>query len=222
MRTGEKSPEPLVGWTSYDGQWRAVEGGRLQVAQNNGAKLLWVDQPMLDGEISVELKLNKERANIGGLIARVSDPKIGADNWLGYEISLNATKKTLLFGEHRNNWTPIEEVPLAIDFHDWHQLRVRFNQDRIQIFVDASETPSIDRKLETPLVGDLVGLRTWGSEIEYRNMKLQRDEKSIAASWGIPANLESQSVPIDEWALRQAIEAFCRSVFNLNEFVYVD
>ncbi|MBM3966132.1 MAG: DUF1553 domain-containing protein [Planctomycetes bacterium] len=222
MRTTEKSPESLAGWTSYDGQWRAMEGGSLQVAQNNGAKLLWVDQPMQDGEISVEMKFNKERANIGGLIARVSDPKIGADNWLGYEISLNAAKKTLLFGEHRYNWTPIEEVPLAIDFHDWHQLRARFSQDRIQIFVDAAETPTIDRKLEAPLLGDLVGLRTWGSEIEYRNMQLQRDDKLISASWGIPNNPESPSVPVDEWALRQAIEAFCRSVFNLNEFVYVD
>ncbi|MFN7736948.1 MAG: DUF1553 domain-containing protein [Pirellula sp.] len=222
MRPAATSPESLAGWTPYDGDWKPLDDGRLKVSLNNGAKILWTDQPMVDGEISVEMRLNRQSSNIGGLIARVSDPKIGADNWLGYEISLNATNKSLLFGEHRNNWTPLEEVPLSIDFHDWHQLRVRLSQDRIQIFIDAAVSPTIDRKLESPLTGNLLGLRTWGSEIEYRNMKIQLGEKNIAASWERDTQSESQSIPVDEWATQQAIEAFCRSVFNLNEFVYVD
>ncbi|MFN7627435.1 MAG: hypothetical protein ACK5PZ_11440, partial [Pirellula sp.] len=113
MRPAATSPESLAGWTPYDGDWKPLDDGRLKVSLNNGAKILWTDQPMVDGEISVEMRLNRQSSNIGGLIARVSDPKIGADNWLGYEISLNATNKSLLFGEHRNNWTPLEEVPLS-------------------------------------------------------------------------------------------------------------
>ena len=160
---------------------------------------------------------------IGGLILRVSEPRIGADNWYGHEVSFDFSRKVVFLGDHRNNWMPLVDQPVQVTPDTWHQLRVVMKEKRIQVFVNGSTRPQIDKEVDPPLAGTLVGVRTWGSEIEYRNFELTREGKTVRAQWqlpeGGPVNLP-RSDP--QWARQRALEAFCRSVFNLNEFVYVD
>jgi len=236
----EDLKDQLDGWTSYGGQWTLQKDGCLSVRAEQGPKLIWDQQPFRQGRVSVEMKFRSGQANIGGLILHVSEPKIGADNWLGYEVSLNMTKKTILFGEHRNNWQPLVEVPADIQTDRWHKLTVEINTDSnektvLQVYLDQKPEPIVAYTLSDPLPGNLVGLRTWGSQIDYRNLRIQKENREIQPRWQESKNTqndEPQNTGFENesqiaqarllWAKRKAFEMFCRTLMNLNEFLYID
>ncbi|MFM2014056.1 MAG: hypothetical protein RLZZ396_2840, partial [Planctomycetota bacterium] len=187
----------LDGWSSYAGQWNLQSDGSLRVNAEQGPKFIWDEQPFRQGRVSVEMNFNSRQANIGGLILHVSEPKIGADNWLGYEVSFNMTKKTILFGEHRNNWKPIAEVPVDIQPDRWHRLSAEIvdlpeNKTQIKIFLDQSSKPVLEHTLESRLPGDQLGLRTWGSEISYRNLVVQTGSQEYRPKWSQPFDIANQ------------------------------
>jgi mono/diheme cytochrome c family protein len=229
-----ESNEPPKHWTSYAGDWTLRSDGILKVGPEQGPKLIWDQATLRDGEVSVDLKFASGASNIGGLILRVSEPKIGADNWLGYEVSLNMTKKTILFGEHRNNWTPLAEVPAEIEPDRWHRLKARTEtlsdgQLKLSIFLDDQATPILIQTLSAPLPGDGIGLRTWGSQIEYRNFVIRRGSEELRPDWSIArngqqstSNTETTDGDVEIWAARKALEMLCRTLMNTNEFMYVD
>jgi mono/diheme cytochrome c family protein len=220
---GRPSESGPPGWTSYDGRWSLTPQGTLSIDPHQGAKLLWDDHSLQDGRLEVEMKMTEGKANIGGLIARVSEPKIGADNWLGYEISLNMERRTILFGEHRNNWKPLAEVPAPIRPDSWHRLEVRFSGNRIAIHLDGGADPLIVHDAADLLPGTQLGLRTWGSQIEYRDLRLTNDQGVQQVTWNRPdGNAQPQEIPVAIWARQQALELVCRTLLNLNEFLYVD
>lgn len=211
-----------AGWTAYDGQWTRIAGNTWQVAQSQGAKMIWDARPFKTGEVEVELRMTPGRAQIGGLILRVSDPKIGADNWFGYEVSLNAGDGSVLFGEHRNNWMPRRTAPYAVKPGEWHHLRVELELTRLRIFVDRAAEPQIDIDLPEPLNGAGIGLRTWGSEIQFRNLRVRDGGEIHEAVWPAPRMERLAETADSDWAKRQALAAMARVLFNANEFVYVD
>ncbi|HND56621.1 MAG TPA: DUF1080 domain-containing protein, partial [Pirellulaceae bacterium] len=210
------------GWSHYDGQWTRLSEQVWQVAQNQGAKLIWDAQPLKSGEVEMEMRMTPGRAQIGGFILRVSEPKVGADNWFGYEVSLNAGDKSILFGEHRNNWAPRRSAPFPVKPGEWHHLRVVLDEARLRVFVDRPDEPQIDIDLPSPLAGAGVGLRTWGSEIQYRNVQVRRGSEVRLARWPAPQPQSIATTADADWARRQAVAALARVLFNSNEFVYVD
>ena len=95
------------------------------------------------------------------------------------------------------------------------------------MYLDGGSTPIIQDDIDPPLTGALAGLRTWGSEIEFRNFEVIENGQVSHAQWVMPgAEGTVADAPLPEpdqvWADRQAIEAFCRSLLNINEFLYVD
>ena len=216
------STAPPAGWSQFGGRWMQSPTGVLRVQQDRGAKMTWDTQMVGDGEISVELRMTPGRAEIGGLIARVRDPKTGADNWHGYELSLNAAQQTVFIGDHRNNWNLRAQSPVKVTPGQWHKLRVVMQGPLLEIFVDDAREPNVTYRDPTPLPAGVVGLRTWGSEIEYRNLSIKTAERTVKAHFQ-PAIRKPQPVPdVETFARRHALEAFCRVIFNLNEFIYVD
>ena len=221
------SAELPTGWSRFDGNWRAGSEGTLHVAQNTGAKLLWDTHPVHNGQVKVEMKMTPGKAAIGGLLLRVSEPKIGADNWYGYEVSLDIPSKTVMLGDHRQNFTLRRSQPAAVKAGQWHALRVVLSGTRVEVYLDGGSTPIIQDDIDPPLTGALAGLRTWGSEIEFRNFEVIENGQVSHAQWVMPgAEGTVADAPLPEpdqvWADRQAIEAFCRSLLNINEFLYVD
>jgi protein tyrosine phosphatase (PTP) superfamily phosphohydrolase (DUF442 family) len=68
-----------------------------------------------------------------------------------------------------------------------------------------------------------LGLRTWGSQIEYRDLRLTNDQGVQQVTWNRPdGNAQPQEIPVAIWARQQALELVCRTLLNLNEFLYVD
>lgn len=226
---------PPKSWTSYGGQWALRGDGVVEVSSEQGPKLLWDEIALLDGEVSVEVKMKPGAANIGGLIFCVSDPKVGADNWLGYELSLDLPNKSLLFGEHRNNWTPMARVPVEIEAGRWHRLRCRIEPmqqggTKLTAWLDELPTPVLEQLLQQPLPGGGVGLRTWGSAMEFRDFAIIREGKEDRPRWMVKEEESSEqeglgrlaSDPMQDWSRVKAMEMLGRTLMNLNEFLYVD
>ena len=87
----EPVPNPLFDdCSAYEGEWQ-VAGDELLCAAHAGAKLVYDPLEMAVGEVETELKFTRGGGgDNAGLLAGVSEPGNGADNFHGYEISLAA------------------------------------------------------------------------------------------------------------------------------------
>src|SRR4051812_9495020 len=93
MIFGESFQEPAAalprGFRAYGGRWD-VNCFNLEVEAGDGPKLISDLAPFADGEVGVQVLLPGKAAGVAGLIVRVSEPAIGADRFVGYEISLSS------------------------------------------------------------------------------------------------------------------------------------
>jgi hypothetical protein len=128
----------------------------------------------------------------------------------------------------------LAEVPAEIEPDRWHRLKAQTEtlsdgQLKLSIFLDDQATPILIQTLSAPLPGDGIGLRTWGSQIEYRNFVIRRESEELRPDWSIArngqqntSNTETTDGDVEIWAARKALEMLCRTLMNTNEFMYVD
>ncbi len=176
---GESFEEPPVahipGWTAYGGDWKIAAGG-LEVSPNAGAKLVRNMGNMTNGTVSCEIRFPNATGDNAGLILRVSDPRTGADSWIGYEVSLSVSNQSLILGSHRNNWQPLRQVPIHLLPNIWYRLRVDLQGSLLRIYVNNGTVAALtydDGKGAIP--SGTVGLRTWNSQVEFRNLRIRSD-----------------------------------------------
>ncbi|MFN5078965.1 MAG: hypothetical protein ACK5MO_25525, partial [Planctomyces sp.] len=95
---------------------------------------------------------------------------------------------------------------------------------RLQVYLDHGQQPVIDEPLPDRLPGRLAGLRTWGSEIEFRNFRLQSAEQSepVLADWSGAQLLQLPAIDQSQQQRLAGLAALCRTMFSLNEFAYLE
>lgn len=171
----EEPPKParIADWTDYGGRW-AARNDELSVLADSGAKLVRDQIVVGDGEVSCDVRLADAKGGNAGLILRVSEPKLGADAWVGYEVSISAKGQHVLLGRHERNFRSLAQAPAKIEAGRWHRLKVELKEDKVRVFLDGSETPAIDFEDPSPLGPGLVGVRTWNSDASYRNLIIER------------------------------------------------
>ncbi|MGO9109934.1 MAG: family 16 glycoside hydrolase [Thermoguttaceae bacterium] len=165
----EPAPAPrLRGFDSLGGRWSAFDGG-LRIDGDDGPKLVSRHAAFTNGAVGVELLFAERQGENAGLIVRVAKPGPGADNFIGYEVSLDAARQTLRLGRHRNNFEPIEDVPCEVPIGRWIPLEVRLAGPVLEILVDGK---SVLRHDDGPnaLPAGAVGLRAWRRKASYRNL----------------------------------------------------
>jgi hypothetical protein len=213
------------GWSMFGGKW-AARDSVIHVAKEKGPKLLWDAAGKLAGETSFTAGLRVTDGDIAGLIMNVTDPKVGADNWNGYEVSLYLHEQKLVFGSHQGNWQMLASVPAPVTRGKWHQLRAHVAGERVKVYLDGRDEPYIDFIVEKPLASGLAGLRTWGATVEYRNIKVDSGGRtSTFIQGGAPPAAEPGGIvlaPDPGRPGRRAFAQFCSLLLNLNEFLYVD
>ena len=99
------SASPIDGFKVVGGDW-SVKDGVLYGGDGSGPKLVSDQLVLVDGEVSVEMRLPGERPGNGGFILSTSEAKVGADNFSGYEVSLFADTQQLLIGRHQGDFRP--------------------------------------------------------------------------------------------------------------------
>jgi alpha-L-arabinofuranosidase len=159
---------PLKGFRAYDGRW-SVEAGELRAGGGEGPKLVSNHPPFADGEAGVEFFFADRKAGNAGLIVRVGKPGVGADNFDGYEVTLNPERGVLVLGRHRHNWEPIKDTPCDVPVGQWVPLAVKAAGPTLTVLVNGKSVITYEDR-DHPLSAGAVGLRQWQREARYRNL----------------------------------------------------
>ncbi len=160
------APVPLKGFTSYEGSWRAA-GGVLDAGAGAGPKLVSDTPAFASGEVGVDVFFSDNAGGNAGLLVKVAEPGNGADQFIGYEVSLTP-EGTLVLHRHRNNWEPLRTVACQVPIGKWIPLAVKLGATTLEISV-ADKTLLKYEDREYPLHTGRVGLRTWQRTAKFRN-----------------------------------------------------
>lgn len=166
-------PAPLTGFTPYGGDW-SLEGDTVSVSASDGPRLM-ADIPALgDGEVGVEVLLPGAGPGVAGLVVRAGEQGVGADRFVGFEVSLDASRQVLVLGRHRHNWEPVRDVPCAVPADTWIPLVVRMEGNALEVTVGGRPVVRyVDE--EHPLPPGGVGLRPFARAARFRNLWVKRD-----------------------------------------------
>ena len=173
MLFGESFQEPgppasFRDWTAYGGAWEA-RNGELWASGPGGPKLVAELPPFAEGTVRLEVFLADRSPGNAGLIVNVRAPGLGADNFVGYEIALDAERNVVVLGRHRRNWEPIRAVPCAIPIGAWIPLVVRIEKGLLSVIAGDTRVAAY-RDEEQPLGPGTIGLRPWSRPAGYRNV----------------------------------------------------
>jgi len=171
---GESFEEPspgmnFVNFGKYEGSWNLVQSV-VSVLAWPGAKLVSTLPGYTDGSAEVNMKFTGTSGDNAGLIFHVSNPGNGADTFDGYEISLMQSGKLLRLGRHQHNYAMLKEANVSFTPGDWTNLRVEMTGGRIRVYINKAVTPALDYTDNVPLLTGSVGLRTWNSDVQFKDL----------------------------------------------------
>jgi len=209
---GESFEEPNTAvnfnqWRKYSGFWTGEQGvvsirpGRntqsivlmngvhhVGVEPDHSAKLIYEPKMIADGEVEAEIRFTN-KGDAGGLIFRVSNEGVGDDAFDGYEVSLAADGKKITLGKHQQNFKLLKETAVSFSPQDWNKVRVLLTGKQIDVSLNGKKVLSfIDE--DRPILSGKIGLRTWKSDMEFRNIDLSDQEGSQRLKLVNPANEE--------------------------------
>lgn len=176
MVFGESFQEPTAesrirGFKAFDGEWR-LEDGVVLAAAGAGPKLVSDTVQLADGTVGVDIFLADRTPGNAGLIVRLSKPGVGADNFDGYEISLDPRANLLRLGRHRHDWQLLKDTPFDVPVGKWVRLEVKLTGDLIQASVDGKSVVRYE-DADRPLLDGTIALRPWQRPGRYRNLSVK-------------------------------------------------
>lgn len=163
---------PLSGFQAFDGNW-SLRGDEVSVGGGPGPKLVSELPDFVEGEAGVEVFFTDRQPGNAGLIVRVSRAKSGANNFDGYEVSINPQAQSVLLGRHRHNWHPLAEAQLEVPTEKWIKLAVRMTGRKFVVEVDGHQ--ALEYEDAEPLAAGTVGLRPWQREARFRHLWVKTD-----------------------------------------------
>ncbi|MBR5626863.1 MAG: DUF1080 domain-containing protein [Thermoguttaceae bacterium] len=167
---------------SYGNNWSIQEqadGNVVIGAQETGSRLAWetpAGQEMVSGDIEVELFIPEKKQGFSGILFKNSKNGIGADAFNGYEVGFNPFSQIVNIGAHRQNYTPIKQVPASIPVGEWFKVGVHFEEESFEVFLEGQsifQYTEADMRQDDPLRRGTVALRNWEDETNYRNLKVR-------------------------------------------------
>jgi len=169
-----QEPPPAVpprGFLAFGGRW-TVANGVLEGSAGDGPQLASDLPSFKDGEVSVEVRFADRTPGNAGLIVRLDRPGVGADNFDGYEVSLDPAGQLLRLGRHRHNWELIRDTPCEVPVAAWTRLTVRLSGRVLEALVNDRVVIRHEDDARALLSGG-VGLRQWQREAQYRDLQVK-------------------------------------------------
>lgn len=168
-------PEGIEGMSHYNDPIR-MEGGAVQVYSEREILLIDNTHTFADGWAEVEIRADAIGSYNGELLMRVSEAGDGLDNFNGYEITL--TDRGVNISIHRHNYTPLAKSPAqeVVGFK-WHKLRAEIKGSTITVWLNGKEMLTYKHE-GNPLTMGNVGVRSFNSNVSFRNLRVGYDGKS--------------------------------------------
>ena len=170
--------QPLKGFSAYEGTW-TLNGEELRADGGAGPKLVSDHAHFAKGVVGVEVFFPDNSAGNAGLIVKTNKPGPGADNFDGYEVSLNPSAKVLTLGRHRHNWEHIKDIPCDVPTGEWLRLEVRMTEQTLDIQVNGKNILTYEDR-DHPLKTGGFGLRQWQRAARYRKLTIQTNDRTEA------------------------------------------
>ena len=171
-------------FTIFGGDWNAEDEHTIAVAADSGPKLvcsLEQFQNLTAGEVSVEIFFPETRRGGGyqnaGILLKISEPGIGADDFIGYEIAPSWESQCVTLGLHRHDFRKIADVPCVIPAEKWITLHVRFNETSFEIYLDDKFITKYNVPARDSVRSGGIALRPWQASVKYRNLKIKNVEE---------------------------------------------
>jgi alpha-L-arabinofuranosidase len=187
---GESFEEPsgginFKGFTEYEGSWN-LQDSAVSVQTWPGAKLVSISPVFTDGSAEVNVKFTDTSGDNAGFIFHVSESGNGADNFNGYEISLLHNGTVLRLGKHLQNYALLQEVNVSFIPGNWTNLKVKMQGARILVYINKAVSPAMDyTDNSNPILSGTVGLRTWNSNVLFKNLIINSPGDTIADTFKI-------------------------------------
>ena len=183
-------PIGVSGFRHYDYTW-TTDGTTLSTATPAHAKIIYSGSEMQKGSAEVTLRHDGNQA-ITGLIFDVTEAGNGSDNFRGYEVSLDAAKKTLVIGKHEHNWQSIDNLPVEFNAEDWKHLRVDFDKDKFSVMLNGEKVYEYEDK-DNPLISGKVGVRTFDGPATFKSFTINGKEIETAS---MPVGVSAMWEPV--------------------------
>ncbi|WP_448104205.1 beta-L-arabinofuranosidase domain-containing protein [Pedobacter panaciterrae] len=207
---GESFEEPSTGvnhnqWKRFTGYWTAKDGavaiipGRntnsevfmtsshlIGVEPDHSAKLIYEPKELTNGTVQAEIRFTG-KGESGALLVRVANAGVGDDAFDGYEISLSRDGKKIALGKHLQNFESLKEAAASFDPETWNKVKVVLKGSEIEVFLNGQQMLSFKDE-RNPLLKGKIGLRTWRSAMEFRNISIQENGKTEPLSLVNAAN----------------------------------
>jgi hypothetical protein len=173
---GESFEEPAPGtsprgWRVLGDQW-TPDGDGVHVRGGNGPKLLWDTPDVGDGTVEADVLAPNDLGENAGLLVRVSNAGVGADDFDGYEVSISGKRRQIILGKHHHNFTSLQTVSAPIVPDQWHRIRVAMAGSLLRVFLDGETSPRIDfTDPQAPLTSGTFAVRAWQSNASFRNLR---------------------------------------------------
>jgi alpha-L-arabinofuranosidase len=196
---------PVRDFSVYDGQW-GLNDGEVLAPAGPGPKLASRLPAFGDGAVGVEIYFSERKAGNAGLIVRLDKPGVGADNFDGYEVSLDTGANIALLGRHRHDWQLLQTAAYEIPIGKWISLEARLAGNAIEVLVEGKSLIRYEDH-DRPLPKGGIALRPWQREARYRNLWVKTDGEKRKLPFQPP--LSSHGAVSGQWrpATRGKVEA---------------
>lgn len=184
MVYGESFAEPastiaVQAFTSYGGTWNTKqENGVNQITvdrlDGTGPKLMIDGTQCESGVVSADVLVGGGEGP-AGFVVKVTDPRIGADNFNGYEVGL--LNNAVRIGAHRYNYTAVGDYPCNAPAGSWANLKVAMTKNTLTVYVNGEKAAEYTDP--NPLVNGSVGFRAWNCSAQFQNIRFGADEASM-------------------------------------------
>ncbi len=169
---GEPDPMPLTwnanfkkqglnDWVFYGGGW-FVRDEKLWPASHLGTAQAIAPKARF-GDCVYEADVITGEKGDAGLLFRIEKIAIGADNFQGYYVGIEAATNRVVLGKANGKWTEIKQAQKTLDAQKACRVRVEAQGAQIKVWVDDMETPIIEATDDSYKFG-AVGVRHYGAE----------------------------------------------------------
>lgn len=180
------------GWTTYGGSWHASDGA---YHTNKGAGFKAVADGTTfsnfayEADISFKDGINSDNA---GLIFRVTNPSVGADNLQGYYAGITANNLVQL-GKMNNNWKELASAPFTVQQNKVYRMKVEAKGSNVDIYIDGNRVLSA---VDSTFTQGSIGVRSFWTNATYDNLKVT--DQGIRAVESISLKQGALSLKVDE------------------------